>query len=39
MDIDRGFSSVLLTNRVHPDRNDLRIRHLRREFHTEVVAK
>jgi CubicO group peptidase (beta-lactamase class C family) len=36
MDLDRGFGAILLTNRVHPSRLDLRIRNLRREFHTQI---
>lgn len=38
MDLDDGFFAVLLTNRVHPDRNDNRIRALRQQFHTLVRA-
>ena len=33
IDLDRNRYAVLLTNRVHPSRNDLRIRSLRRAFH------
>jgi CubicO group peptidase (beta-lactamase class C family) len=33
VDLNSGDYAILLTNRVHPDRNDLRIRQLRREFH------
>jgi CubicO group peptidase (beta-lactamase class C family) len=33
IDLNTGDYAVLLTNRVHPDRNDVRIRNLRREFH------
>ena len=36
MDLERGIYAVLLTNRVHPFRSDLRNRDLRREFHTRV---
>lgn len=36
VDLDRGDYAILLTNRVHPDRNDVRIRALRREFHQRV---
>lgn len=38
MDLDDGFFAVLLTNRVHPDRHDMRIRQLRQQFHTAVRA-
>ena len=33
IDLDLGRFAVLLTNRVHPSRNDTRIRDLRRAFH------
>lgn len=36
VDLDSGHYAILLTNRVHPDRNDTRIRALRREFHQRV---
>ncbi len=36
VDLDSGLYAILLTNRVHPDRNDIRIRALRREFHQLV---
>ncbi|MBS1958520.1 MAG: beta-lactamase family protein [Bdellovibrionales bacterium] len=36
MDLDAGVFAVLLTNRVHPDRSDTRIRGLRQQFHTLV---
>jgi len=32
-DLDRGRYAILLTNRVHPSRDDNRIRDLRRQFH------
>jgi CubicO group peptidase (beta-lactamase class C family) len=38
MDLDDGFFAVLLTNRVHPDRADTRIRALRQQFHTAIRA-
>lgn len=34
LDLDRGRYAILLTNRVHPSREDNRIRDLRRAFHT-----
>ena len=36
IDLDRGCYSVLLTNRVHLSRLDLRIRDLRRVYHTII---
>jgi CubicO group peptidase (beta-lactamase class C family) len=33
IDLDSGDYAILLTNRVHPNRDDTRIRGLRREFH------
>jgi CubicO group peptidase (beta-lactamase class C family) len=36
IDLDDGFFAILLTNRVHPSRHDLRIRDLRQNFHTLV---
>lgn len=36
MDLDDGFFAILLTNRVHPDRHDTRIRGFRQQFHTAV---
>ena len=36
LDLDRGRGAILLTNRVHPSRDDLRIRNLRREFHSQI---
>jgi CubicO group peptidase (beta-lactamase class C family) len=36
LDLDRAKGAILLANRVHPDRHDLRIRNLRREFHTQI---
>ncbi len=39
MDLDEGFFAVLLTNRVHPSRHDLRIRTLRQNFHAGVRAE
>lgn len=36
IDLDTGSYAVLLTNRVHPNRNDIRIRKLRQAFHTLV---
>ena len=36
VDLDSGVYAVLLTNRVHPNRHDVRIRALRREFHQRV---
>jgi hypothetical protein len=39
MDLDSGDYAVLLTNRVHPSRDDLRIRQLRRDFHEWIRGK
>lgn len=39
MDLDEGFFAVLLTNRVHPDRSDTRIRALRQAFHERVCSR
>ena len=39
VDLDTGNYAVLLTNRVHPTRNDNRIRPLRRAFHFLVRGK
>jgi CubicO group peptidase (beta-lactamase class C family) len=39
MDLDSGDFAILLTNRVHPNRDDLRIRQLRREFHELIRSK
>ena len=36
IDLDRGVYAILLTNRVHPSRNDNRIRPLRQKFHDTV---
>ena len=36
VDLDSGDYAILLTNRVHPSRDDIRIRALRREFHRLV---
>lgn len=36
MDLDSGDFAVLLTNRVHPSRQDLRIKQVRQAFHTLV---
>jgi len=36
MDLDRGRFAILLTNRVHPSREDTRIRDLRQAFHQTV---
>jgi len=36
LDLDQGRGAILLTNRVHPSRDDLRIRNLRREFHSQI---
>jgi CubicO group peptidase (beta-lactamase class C family) len=36
MDLSRGVYAVLLTNRVHPTREDPRIRPFRRAFHEEI---
>lgn len=36
MDLLTGSYAILLTNRVHPDRNDVRIREFRRDFHEEL---
>jgi CubicO group peptidase (beta-lactamase class C family) len=36
MDLDRGRFAILLTNRVHPSREDTRIRELRQVFHYSV---
>jgi CubicO group peptidase (beta-lactamase class C family) len=33
IDLDQGRFAILLTNRVHPSREDIRIRDLRRAFH------
>lgn len=38
LDRSRDLSVVLLTNRVHPHRDESRIRQLRRALHDEVVA-
>jgi len=38
VDLDSGDYAILLTNRVHPSRADVRIRELRREFHRLVRA-
>lgn len=37
MDLERRVAVVLLTNRVHPDRRNLAIRHLRPEVHDAVM--
>ena len=37
IDLDTGGYAILLTNRVHPKRDDLRIRQLRREFHQKAI--
>ncbi len=37
LDLNQGAFVVLLTNRVHPTRNDLRIRLLRRAFHALIA--
>ena len=37
LDLDSGSFAVLLTNRVHPSRSDLRIRKLRRAFHSLIA--
>jgi CubicO group peptidase (beta-lactamase class C family) len=37
IDLDRGVYAILLTNRVHPSREDIRIRALRQRFHEEVM--
>jgi CubicO group peptidase (beta-lactamase class C family) len=39
IDMQSGDYAILLTNRVHPSRDDLRIRPLRREFHRLVREK
>jgi CubicO group peptidase (beta-lactamase class C family) len=36
IDLDRGRFAILLTNRVHPSREDTRIRDLRQAFHQSV---
>ncbi len=36
VDLDSGHYAILLTNRVHPSRVDIRVRALRREFHALV---
>jgi serine-type D-Ala-D-Ala carboxypeptidase len=38
MDLDQGKFAVLLTNRVHPMRDDLRIRSFRKSFHHTAFA-
>ena len=37
MDLDREITAILLTNRVHPTRRNLRIRELRPRFHDAVM--
>jgi CubicO group peptidase (beta-lactamase class C family) len=37
IDWERDLYIVLLTNRVHPSRDNQAIRHLRRQFHDAVV--
>lgn len=39
MDLDRRIAVVLLTNRVHPDRENLSIRQLRPEVHDAVLKE
>lgn len=39
VDLDSGDYAILLTNRVHPTRNDIRIRALRQEFHRLVRGR
>ena len=39
IDMQTGDYAILLTNRVHPSRDDVRIRPLRREFHRLVRGK
>jgi CubicO group peptidase (beta-lactamase class C family) len=36
VDLDRGVHVVLLTNRVHPDKENLRIRAMRPRLHDAV---
>lgn len=38
-DLDRGRYAILLTNRVHPSREDNRIRELRRQFHQVAFTR
>ncbi len=38
IDLDQGRFAVLLTNRVHPNRDEMRIRSLRRAFHQTAFS-
>jgi serine-type D-Ala-D-Ala carboxypeptidase len=38
MDLDQGRFAILLTNRVHPSREDIRIRDFRQAFHQSLLG-